>query len=74
LRIDGSQNCAIVGLFMDNITLGLGFILEGAAVMWIGGALSSVGEVFLRFREALLSRESDSEELWEDSESEASPD
>ena len=47
----------------------LEFIREGVAVMCIGGASSSLGEVFLRFRETLLSRESESEAWWEDSES-----
>jgi len=54
--------------------LTLGFIREGVAVMCIGGTWFSIGEVFLRFREALLSRESELEELWEDSESESGSD
>jgi hypothetical protein len=48
----------------------LALIREGAVVTWMGGALSSLGDVFLRFRAALLSRESVSELLDGASESE----
>ena len=49
----------------------MGFIRDGAEVMWIGGG-SPVGEVFLLFRDALLSRESKSEEEDEEEEKESS--
>jgi hypothetical protein len=62
----GANIAPLLAWLLVALFLVLDFIRDGAEVMWMGGG-SSVGEVFLLFREALLSTESESDESEEGS-------